>query len=337
MPIPGQPPPSPALAAALAAGNPDDGEKSLYDTARATKAEYGSGLHPLALAYADLARFHFHAGEFKKAAAEFKHAAGNAMPSDPQGRADRLAFMFGFAESLAAMNLRDEATKVFRQCAVFAKSLHGPTAPEYALALAPLAAHLLASDFEFEAAQVADEAYDVLWKLGDARVSAVVPVRAEAMKAAGRGDSPFADLADLPDDLAAQVVANVIAHSGDPIRRRLVFNDLLKFADKKFGDGHPATADALAAIARHEAALGDRADLKLRTTATRRAVWSFAVRRVSADLLANLDVQFEPDGGVHLGAYLSRYAGDDESAKLEDVLAAAVEDLWTRAKPAGGP
>lgn len=333
MPIPGQPPPSPALAAALAAA---DGEKALYDAARSTKAEYGSGSHPLALAYADLARFHFRAGEFKKAAAEFKHASANPMPADPAGRADRLAFMFGFAASLDAMNMRDEATKVFRQCVAFAKSLHGPTSPDYAVTLAPLAANLLTSGTEFEAAQVAEEAYDILWKLGDARVTGVVPLRAEAMKAAGRAESPFADLADLPDELAAQVVANVIAHTGDPIRVRLVLNDLLKFVDKKFGDGHEATADTLAAVARHETALGDRADVKLRTTATRRAVWSFAVRRVSADLLANLEVGFEPDGAVHLGAHLSRYAGEDETAQLEDVLAAAVEDLWARAKPTGG-
>lgn len=335
MPIPGQPPPSPTLAAALeqfAAGQVDDGEKALYDAARTTKAEYGSGSHPLARAYADLARYHFRTGEFKKAAAEFKHAAGNPMPSDKGERADRLSFMFGFGATLAAVGRHDEAAKVFRQCLAFAMSLYGPGTPDHVLALVPLADTLLKTEAEFEAGQLADEAYDALWKVGDSRVVQVVATRAEAMKAAGRADNPFADLTDLPDDLAATVVGNVLAYPGDPTRRRPILAELLKFADRKFGDGHPAVADTLAAVARHEEALGFRGDAKLRGTATRRAVWSFAVRRMSADLLANLEVAFEPGGVVHLGAHLSRYAGEDETTQLEDVLAAAVEDMCTRGK-----
>jgi tetratricopeptide (TPR) repeat protein len=336
MPIPGQPPPSPALAAALeqfAAGQVEEGEQFLYDAARSTKAEYGSGSHPLARAYADLARYHYLTGEFKKAAAEFKHASGNPLPTDKGERADRLSFMFGFAATLDAVGKQDEAVKVFRQCLAFARSLYGPAAAEHALALLPLAAALLKTPgTEFEASQLADEAHDTLWKLGDARVVEVVPVRAEAIKAAGRADNPLAEFADLPDELAAQVASKVIAHRGEPVRTRAVLADLLKFVDRKFGDGHPAVADTLAAIACHEGSLGFRGDVKLRTTVTRRAVWSYAVRRASPDLLANLEVGFEADGTVHLGAHLSRYAGEDETNQLEDVLAAAVEDLWTRAK-----
>jgi tetratricopeptide (TPR) repeat protein len=335
MPIPGQPPPSPALAAALeqfAAGRVEEGEQALYDAARATKAEYGSGSHPLARAYADLARYHFRTGEFKKAAAEFKHASGNPMPTDKAERADRLSFMYGFAATLAAVDKHDDAVKVFRKCLAFAMSLYGSGTPDHVLALVPLAGALLKTEAEFEASQLADEAYDALWKVGDKRVVDVVATRAEAIKASGRADNPFADLADLPDELAAKVVANVIAFRGELSRRRAVLAELLAFADKKFGDGHPAVADTLAAVARHEESLGFRGDLKLRTTATRRAVWSFAVRRVSADLLANLEVGFEADGVVHVGAHLSRYADEDETNKLEDVLAAAVEDFCTRGK-----
>ena len=335
MPIPGQPPPSPALAAALeqfAAGQVEEGEQALYDAARRTKAEHGSGSHPLARAYADLARYHFRTGEFKKAAAEFKHATGNPMPKDKGERADRLSFMYGFGAVLAAVGKHDEAVTVFRKCLAFAMSLYGPGTPDHVLALVPQAAELLKTNAEFEAMQLADEAYDALWKMGNPRVVEVVPTRAEAMKAAGRADSPFADLTDLPDDLAAQVVTAVVSYQGDPARRRAVLADLLKFADRKFGDGHPAVADTLAAVARHEASLGFRGDAKLRTTVTRRAVWSFAVRRVAADLLANLEVGFEPDGAVHVGAHLSRYADEDETNRLEDVLAEAVEDLWTRGK-----
>jgi hypothetical protein len=225
---------------------------------------------------------------------------------------------------------------VFRQCVAFARNLHGVGTPAFAVTLPPLAAALLRQNQTAEATQLANEAYEALWKLGDPRVAAAVPVRAEAMKAAGRPQSAFADLAGLPDDLAAAVVAGVTAHEGDPVRVRQVLADLLAFADRKFGAGHPAVADVLAAIARHEAAQGEAADAGLRATATRRAVWSFAARKLPSDLLANLEVGFEPDGTVHLGAHLSRAAGEAEVAELENVLALAVEDLYTRGKPAGG-
>src|SRR5205085_99177 len=104
----------------------------------------------------------------------------------------------------------------------------------------------------------------------------------EALKAAGRSDNPFTDLAELPDDLVAKTVAAVIARSpaGDPGRVRAVLADLLAFADKKYGDGHAVTSDVLAAVAHHESRQGNRADPTVRHKAVRRSVWSFAVRRM---------------------------------------------------------
>ena len=64
------------------------------------------------------------------------------------------------------------------------------------------------------------------------------------------------------------------------------------YLDKRYGDGHPTSADVLAAIARHEAGLGDKADPKSRASATRRAIWSYAVRRVPGGLLENLSMVF---------------------------------------------
>lgn len=335
MTLVGQPAPSPALQKGfdlLAKGRYADAEAAVKKAALAAKAQHGSGSHPLALAYGELARLHLRTGDAERAAKEFQHAAGGQMPTDPQHRRDRLAFLFGYGAALGELGKYADAEKVLRQCVGFARNLAGAQSPLAHVSLVPLADVLLRSGKTAEAARLADEAYDALWKLGDPLFGTAVGTRAEALKASGRADDPFADLADLPDDIVAAAVAATLerAGKGDPARVRAVLADLLGFVEKKFGDGHAVTCDTLAAVAHHEAAAGDRADEKLRRTAVRRAVWSFAVRRVPGGLLANLEVGFEPGGGIHLAPHLSREPNPAEAAQLEAVLTEAVDDLYSR-------
>jgi hypothetical protein len=159
-----------------------------------------------------------------------------------------------------------------------------------------------------------------------------VGARAEALKATGKIESAFTDLADLPDEMIGDAVANTIerAGRGDVGHVRAVLADLLAFVDKKYGDGHALTCDALAAVAFHEAAAGAKADDKVRKNAIRRSVWSYAVRRVPGGLLANLEVGLEPEGGVHLAPHLARDPSPSESAQLETILNQAIDDFYTR-------
>lgn len=335
MTLVGQPPPSAALKdalALLAAGKPADGEARVKKAALTAKGLHGSGSHPLALAYAEMARFHLRSGEPERAAKEFQHAAGGAMPTDPQHRRDRLGFLFGYGTALADLGRRDEAERVFRQCGTFAKNLDGPQSALAALALVPLADVLLAAGKTAEGARLAADAYDALWKLGDPLFPAAVGTRAEALKATGAKDDPFADLADLPDEMAAEAVCSTLARAGkgDARRVRAVLADLLAFADRKYGDGHRLTSDAVAAVAHHEAAAGAKADEQVRRKAVRRAVWSYAVRRVPGGLISDLEVGFEPGGGIHLAPHLTREPTPAEAAQLEAVLTEAVDDLYAR-------
>jgi tetratricopeptide (TPR) repeat protein len=330
-----QPPPSPALQKGfelLAQGKAADAESTVKKAALEAKAKHGSGSHPLAIAYAELARLHLRMGDAERAAKEFQHAANGPMPADPQHRRDRLSFLFGYGAALTDLGKTSEAEKVLRQCLGFARNLTGAQSAYSSVALIPLADVLLRSGRTDEAAKLANEAYDALWKLGDPLFTSAVGTRAEALKATGRADNPFADLADLPDDMVNAAIANTLARAGkgDPGRVRAVLADLLGFVEKKFGDGHTITCDALAAVAHHEAAIGDKADEKVRRTAVRRSVWSYAVRRVPGGLLANLEVGFEPGGGIHLAPHLTREATPAETAQVEAVLNQAVDDLYSR-------
>ena len=151
-------------------------------------------------------------------------------------------------------------------------------------------------------------------------------------KAQSSGCDGFVIKPCLPDDLVTKTVSAVIARapSGDPARVRAVLADLLAFADRKYGDGHTITCDALAAVAHHEARQGDRADTTVRRTAVRRSVWSYAVRRMPGGLLANLEIGFEADGTIHLVPHLSREPKAGEAAQLETILTQAVDDLYSR-------
>jgi len=335
MTIPGQPPPSPVLQQALRLldqGKPKEADTLLRQAAVAAKAKHGSGSHPLSLAYADMARLHFRAGDYKQAATEFRHVCEAPLPPDAAGRRDRLAFMLGFAAAVEACGATESAEKSYRQCAAFARNLHGPDTPGYAVALEPLASILLKAGKTDEAMKLLDEAYDTLWRHGDPQIVVVIPTRAEALKAAGRPDNPFADLAELPDELVADTVRHAVARPGrgDPSHVREALAALLKFLDRRYGDGHPTSADVLAAIAGHEASLGDKADVKSRASATRRAIWSYAVRRVPGGLLENLEVGFESDGALHLVPHVSHDPAPAEAAELEAVLTQAVDELYRR-------
>lgn len=328
-------PPSAALAEALklvAAGKAGEAEMVVKKAAMEAKNKHGSGSHPLACAYADIARVHMQMGETQKAAVEFQHASKGPLPNEAAERADRLKFMYGFAEALVRLAKHDEAEKVLKQCEVFARNLHGATSTAATAASAPMARLLLARGRTVEAAKLAQETFDALWAQGDPLIAEAYPVRAEALKATGRGDSAFADLPDLPDEFATKTARAVLdqAPFGDPGRVRAVLADLLTAVDKKFGDGHAVTCDVLAAIAHHEARQGAAADANVRRTAVRRSVWSFAVRRAPAGLLSNLEVAFEADGGLHLVPHLAREASPVEAAQLESVLTQAVDDLYAR-------
>jgi tetratricopeptide (TPR) repeat protein len=316
----------------LAQGRSGEAEMVVKKAAMSAKAKHGSGSHPLAAAYADIGRLHLRMGEFGKAAVEFQHACKSALPPDAPSRRDRLGFMYGFAEALFGLTRFDEAEKVLRQCEAFARNVHGATSPAAAAAKAPLADALLKLGKTADAMKLAQECYDELWRLGDPLITAIIPVRAEVLKAAGRTENPFADLGELPDDLVARTVSAVIARAptGNPARVRAVLADLLAFADKKYGDGHTVTCDALAAVAHHEARQGDRADATVRRTAVRRSVWSYAVRRMPGGLLANLEIGFESDGTIHLVPHLAREPKAGEAAQLETILAQAVDDLYSR-------
>src|SRR5439155_11219841 len=144
----------------------------------------------------------------------FRHAGEGPLPPDAAGRKDRLAFMYGFSAALDAVGKDAEAEKVFRQCVAFAKNLYGPAAAGYAASLEPLCRLLLKAGKTADAAQLMDEAYDILWKLGHRSITAAIPTRAETLKAAGRADNPFADLSHLPGEMVSETVANIMGRVG---------------------------------------------------------------------------------------------------------------------------
>jgi len=335
MPLPGQPPPSPALVAAihlLRTGMADAAETVVVKAARDAKRDHGSGSHPLALAYADMARFHYAAGEVKRAATEFQHAVKYVAPADPAAKKERVAFLFGYAGCLADLGRTADAEKLLRQCVLKAREVHGPGSVGAAAATVPLAEHFLRTDFPADAARLLDPAAPALLAHRDPLGPGAAAMKAEANRLLNRTTDPFADLERAAPETAAAVVAAGLGRAkADPHpRRRPVLDDLVKFACRRFGDGHAASADALAGVVRHEAAVGS-AGSAARAAAVRRAVWSYAAHRPEGVVLENVEVGFDPDGGVHLAPHLGRDPGAAGLAAVEAVLVAALDDVFARA------
>ncbi len=335
MTLPGQPLPSPALTAALhlfKAGMPAEAETVVVKAAREAKRDHGSGSHPLALAYADMARFHFTAGEVKRAGTEFQHAIKYPAPAGAAVKKDRLAFLFGYGGCLAALGRTADAEKVFRKCVLTARDVFGAGSAGAAAAVVPLAELFLATDHPADAARLLDGAAPALLGHRDPLAPLASALKAEANRLLNRPGDPFADLARVADETVRAAGAAAIARAAaDPHpRRRPVLNDLAAFTARRFGDGHASAVDALAAVVRHEAALG-AVDSPARAAAVRRAVWAFAARRPEGVALENVEVGFDPDGTVHLAPHLTRAPAAAELAAVEAVLVAAVDDLFVRA------
>lgn len=312
-----------------AAGQTAEAETIVRRAAMAAKAKYGSGSHPLTCAYGDMARLHLYLGVYDRAAHEFRHAHKSPLPPDPASRSDRLLILFGWAEALTGLGRFREADRLLEECVAFAKTLYGEASGPALAANAPRIAVWLKLGKIPAAMKLAQDCYDQLWSMGDPHITHIIPARAEALKAQGFPDNPFHDVMELPDELATQAVHDAIAWSlyGHPVRMRAVLADLLAFTDKKFGDGHPATVAALAAVIRHEDRLGARGDSQVRLKAIRRWLWSVAVRRMPG-LLTNLEVAWEADGSLHVIPHLASLADPEERQQLEAVLNATLDELY---------
>ncbi len=335
MTLVGQPPPSPALQKGfelLAQGKAADAETVVKKAALEAKASHGSGSPQLARAYGEMARLHLRMGDSERAAKEFQHAANGPMPTETQRRQERLSFMFGYGAALGELGKLAEAEKVLRQCVGFARNLNGAASASAAIAPVPLADVLLKAGKTDEAAKLANAAYDALWKLGDPLFPTAVGTRAEALKAVGSAENPFTDLIDLPEEMVTVAVAGTVARAGkgDAGHVRAVLADLLAFVEKKYGSGHDITSDTLAAIAHHEAAVGEAGDPHIRKKAVQKSVWAFALGRMPGGLLANLEVAFEQGNTIHLAPHLTREPSPAEASELETILNQAVDDLYSR-------
>ncbi len=335
MTLVGQPPPSPALQHGfelVAQGKTVEAEDLLRAAAKKIKAQHGSGSHPLALAYGELGRLYLRMGKAQKAARAFEHAAKSFTPSDPQQQRDLLALRCGLGAALGKLGWYPEAIPLLRQCVTDARKLAGETSALAMVAQVPLADVLLKSGATDEAAVLAHQAYDALWRLGDPLFTATVGTRAEILKAMGEAGNPFVELDELPEEYISSAITNALSRmgQGDPEQVRAMLADLLQFVEGKYGDGHPLTCDAIAAVAHHERTMGAAGDETVRRKAVRRSIWSFAVRRLPDDLLANLDVAFEPDGDIRVTPQLARQPDETEAAQLDTVLREAVADLASR-------
>jgi tetratricopeptide (TPR) repeat protein len=315
---------SPAMQQAiqlLKAGKAADAEAVLVRAAREAEQRFGRGSHPYAVAQNDLGNLHGYFGDLKRAAAAYRLACAGPMPTEPQARRDRLTYLVNLANALDDLGELDEAERAHRDSVAGRREFYGADHPGYAFGLEPLAALLLRRGKAQEALQALDDAIENLWQNGHPRVASALAIRAEALKALGDPAPPFAGLEKLPDELITDLANTVLERSRktDPVRARQVLADVLTLFDERFGPDHRYTLNVLAAIANHEANMGERGDADVRLGAIRRALR--ASDRLGRDEEALNALQ-------GLAAALSQAGRNDEAL-------AAYQDALGRAREAG--
>jgi tetratricopeptide (TPR) repeat protein len=303
----------------LKEGKAADAEALLARAARDAEARFGRGSPAYAIAQNDLGNLHSHFGDLKRAAAAYRLACDGPLPADTQARRDRLTYLVNLAGTLEGLGDLDGAERAHRDSVAGRREFYGADHPGYAFGLEPLAALLLRRGKAQEALPALNEAVDILWQNGHPRVASALALRAEAFKALGDPAPPFAGLQNLPDNLVTELANTALERSRktDPVWARQVLADVLTLFDERFGPDHRYTLNVLAAVANHEADMGERGDHAIRLRAIRRALRAF-------DRLGRDDEALHALQG--LAVALGQAGQNDEAvAAYQDALGRALE------------
>jgi tetratricopeptide (TPR) repeat protein len=271
----------------LQEGRPADAETLLRRAARDAEELFGRGSHEDAVAHNDLGNLHAHVGDLKRAAAAYRRACSGPLPTETQALRDRLTYLVNLATTLETLGELDEAEEVLRRGVERRREFYGPDHPGHAFGLEPLAALLLRRGKHEEALRLLNEAATIYWNHGHPRVASALAVRAEALKAVGNSEPPFAGCGKLPDPVFTDLVGTVLQRAGktDPAWARPVLADLLATVEARLGLDHALTLNVLATIANHEADRGERCDHEVRLRAIRRALASLERQGRTAEAL----------------------------------------------------
>jgi tetratricopeptide (TPR) repeat protein len=264
-----------------------DAEEVLVRAAGAAEERFGRGSPAHATAQDDLGNLHAFLGDMRGAVACYRRACEGPPPADTQARRDRLTYLVNFAAALEALDELDEAEQVHRQGVAGRRTFYGPDHPGYAFGLEPLATLLLRRGRPQEALQLLDECAANFRRNGHPRVAGALALRAEALKAVGDPQPPFAGLEQLPDQVLTDLAGTVLQRAGktDPVWARQVLADLLALVESRFGLDHGLTLNVLATVANHEADQGERGDHDVRLGAIRRSLASLERQGRTAESL----------------------------------------------------
>ncbi|HEY1379414.1 MAG TPA: tetratricopeptide repeat protein [Gemmataceae bacterium] len=268
---------SPALEQALTlitAGDEKKAEETVIQAVRDAEAAHGAGSPQLARAYNDLGSVLMQLSRYEAAVEAFKGACDGPAPAEEPARSDRLFYRTNLGLALQFAGKFDEAEAVLRENLDARKEVYGPEHVGHAFGQESLADLLLRQKRAGDALELLNPAVTMFVKHRHPRVAHAIALRAEALRANDRAESPFAHLDQLPDEVIVEVAQVSLGRVNliDPTLSRLVLTDLDDLLTKRFGENHPLILRLLTAQADLEAGQGKAGDARLREKAVRRAV-----------------------------------------------------------------
>ncbi|HEX4592220.1 MAG TPA: tetratricopeptide repeat protein, partial [Gemmataceae bacterium] len=257
----------------IQAGDEKAAEETALQAVRDADAAHGKGSPELARAYNDLGSILMQLGRYAAAVEAFKGACDGPMPAADPARSDRLTYQTNLGLALQFSEQFDEAEKVLRENLEARQAAFGPDHVSTAFGQESLADLLLRRKQANDALELLNSAVGTLLKQRHPRVAHAIAMRAEALRANDRAESPFTNLDPLPDEVIAEIGQTALSRVNliDPSLSRAVLGDLDELLIKRFGENHPLVLRLVTAQADLEAEQGKAGDARLREKAVRRA------------------------------------------------------------------
>ncbi|MEV4516287.1 tetratricopeptide repeat protein [Dactylosporangium sp. NPDC049525] len=293
-----------------------DAEAVMQREVRAATVRHGHGSAAWASAQCDLGNILLNCDQVERAIECYRHAV--SVPA--HDHKEHLTYRLNLGLALRMAGRLEDAEAELRRGAEDRRAFYGREHAGYAFGLEPLADVLLQRGNVREAREVIEEVVRNLWQNGHEHVASALALRAEVVHAAGAGEPLFHGVEQLPEEPAAMLVQEVLHRQdlADPAAHRAVLAALAATLQVRLGADHPATLNALAALANAGRDLGDQSG---RIDAIRQVLASHDRQGRAEDALS-----------AELGLALAYADTGDAKAALR-----AYESAYTRAQRVGRP
>lgn len=243
----------------LSEGQSLEAEKMLVAAVHAANRNHGAVSLEHAHALFELSCIYLAIGDLENAAAAL-HTAADSTPKNDEGERDRLTYLMNLGDVLIRAGALPQAEGVLRDSLKARESYYGPDHAGYAFGLKPLAEAVWLQGRQAEAAEMVEQAVELLWREANPEVTAALALRAYILESGKSTEPLFAHFPALPEELADNLISEVLDLSEriDPYMSMAVLQELADAVADVRGDESPTLLGTWSMIAEKARIAGEQ-------------------------------------------------------------------------------